>query len=586
MSQFSLPDFRQLVADSLKLWQVPGAAVAVVQDGQVLFSEGFGLRNLEQNLPVTADTLFPIASCTKAFTAMSAGLLVDEGRLEWDRPVRDYLPDFKLQDPFASERMSMRDLLIHRSGLPRHDMLWFLSNFNRRQIYERLRYLEPSKDFRAAYQYQNMMYMVAGYLVGEMAGMTWESFVQARIFERLGMARSNFSTVETRATDDYSLPYRNLDGQNKPVDFSENDGEKAAMGPAVSIVSCVNDLARWLQVHTGGGRFNGEQFISAANLAEMHRPQIVTSDEVRRQRFGFELPAYGLGWAMHAHKGKVVVEHGGNLVGFHALVSLVPDRHTGVVVLSNTVTNFLPEVLSYSIYDRLLALRVGETDWNGLFKPFLDEMRQAEKQSQAQAGEERIAGAGPSHALEDYLGEYEHPAYGVLAVRWAGEKLEIVFNDKVAVPLEHYHYDYFKAFLEDIEFLMRLSFTTDVKGNIAGFSVQLEPEVKEVYFARRPERALSDPAYLDQFTGEYIVTGLPMVVTLKGNTLSAALPGQPENLLVPYRGSEFQLKGRPGFSIQFMQDSGGHVIGAAVVQPGMVVEAVKKVVSRQSSVLS
>ena len=574
MTHFSLPEFRQFVTDSLKLWQVPGAAVAAVQDGQVLFSEGFGLRNIQQNLPVTADTLFPIASCTKAFTAMSAGLLVDEGRLEWDRPVCDYLPDFKLQDPFASQRMSMRDLLTHRSGLPRHDMLWFLSNFSRRQIYERLRYLEPSKDFRSAYQYQNMMFMVAGYLVGEIAGTTWERFVQARIFDRLGMGRSNFSAVETRASDDYSLPYRNLDEQIKPVDFSENAGEQASLGPAGSIVSCVNDLAGWLQVHTGGGRFNGEQFISTANLAEMHRPQVVTRDEVRRQRFGFEMPAYGLGWAMHAHKGKVIVEHGGNLLGFHALVSLAPDSHTGVVVLSNTVTNFLPEVLSYSIYDRLLDL--GETDWNGLFKPFLEEIRGAEKQSQAQASQERIPGAGPAHALEDYLGEYEHPAYGVLAVRRAGEKLEAVFNDRVTVPLEHYHYDYFTAFLEDIEFLMHLSFTTDVHGHIAGFSVQLEPEVKEVYFARRPERALSDPAYLAQFTGEYRLTGLSMVISLKGDLLNAALPDQPENVLVPYRGSEFQLKDRPGFSIRFKQDAQGNVNGAVVVQPGMVMEAVKK----------
>jgi hypothetical protein len=174
------------------------------------------------------------------------------------------------------------------------------------------------------------------------------------------------------------------------------------------------------------------------------------------------------------------------------------------------------------------------------------------------------------------LGEYEHPAYGVLAVRQAGETLEVVFNDKVAVPLEHYHYDYFKAFMEDIEFLMRFSFTTDVKGYIAGFSVQLEPEVKEVYFTRRPERALSVPAYLAQFTGEYEVIGLPLVISLKGNTLSAALPDQPENLLLPYRGNEFQLKGRPGFSIRFKLDAQGKVVGAAVVQPGMVLEAVKK----------
>src|SRR5579885_1593422 len=188
-----LEGIEDFVRRMLEEWKVQGCAVAIIKDGEILLSQGFGLRNTAEGLEVTPETLFPIASCTKAFTATSVALLADEGKLDWDTPVRKYLPSFRLFDSFATERMTPRDLVTHRSGLPRHDLMWYHSTRSRQELFDRLQYLEPSKDFRSLWQYQNLMYMTAGYLAGEVAGQSWEDLVQKRLFDPLGMTSSNFS---------------------------------------------------------------------------------------------------------------------------------------------------------------------------------------------------------------------------------------------------------------------------------------------------------------------------------------------------------------------------------------------------------
>src|SRR5580698_4158474 len=197
-----LNGFDDFANQALRDWKCDGFAIAVIQDGQVILSKGYGLRNVKRNLPVTTKTLFAIGSSTKSFTVSAMGALVDQGKLDWDKPVRDYLPDFKMWDPFATERMTPRDLVTHRSGLPRHDLMWYSSPFSREEIFNRLRYLEPNKDFRTTFQYQNLMFMTAGYLAGHVAGMSWEQLVHNTIFEPLGMTGSNFSVVDSQKTDD------------------------------------------------------------------------------------------------------------------------------------------------------------------------------------------------------------------------------------------------------------------------------------------------------------------------------------------------------------------------------------------------
>ncbi|MFQ6032023.1 MAG: serine hydrolase domain-containing protein, partial [Candidatus Zixiibacteriota bacterium] len=191
----------------MKEWKVPGLAISIVKEDKVIYTKGFGFRDVKKGLKVTPHTLFAIGSCTKAFTAVAMGFLVDEGKLDWDKPVREYLPSFKLKDPFASERMTPRDLVCHRSGLPRHDLVWYNSSTSREELTHRLQYLEPSKDFRTTYQYQNLMFMTAGYMVGKIAGKTWEEFVRERILEPLGMEESNFSVEDSKKAPDFALPY-------------------------------------------------------------------------------------------------------------------------------------------------------------------------------------------------------------------------------------------------------------------------------------------------------------------------------------------------------------------------------------------
>ena len=572
-----MSELRPFVEETLELWHVPGLAVAVIQDGQVILCEGFGLRNVEHNLPVTPETLFPIASCSKAFTAMTVALLVEAGKLDWDKPVREYLPSFRLQDAVATEHMTPRDLLTHRSGLPRHDLMWYGSNFGRREIFDRLRYLEPTRDLRYAFQYQNIMYMVAGLLVGEIAGTSWEQFVQTQIFDKLGMGHSNLSTVITQQSADFATPYLYRDEQLRELSFFEADGEKDAVGPAGNIISCVSDMARWLQVQLNQGRVGEAPFVSEANLVQMHTPHIFVDDPEARYRFGYEFTSYGLGWEMHAHKGQVLVHHGGALDGFAAYTSLMPRHKIGVVVLSNgdSYYNPTPSIVAHTVYDRLLGLE--PTDWNALNKPYYDEVVGAEKESKEKSSAERKVEAQTSHPIESYLGDYEHAGYGVVSIRKAEDRLQMVMNDKLALALEHYHYDIFEANLEKFDYRVKLSFGTDLKGNIAQVAIQMEPMAKDVLFTRMPDRRLTEKGFLAQFAGVYDLQKTPMTVALKGEKrLTATIEGQPEYVLVPYQGTEFNLEGLSGFSVEFQQDEDGQWTQAIVTQPGVVFVAKRR----------
>jgi CubicO group peptidase (beta-lactamase class C family) len=478
-------EFKEFVRKTLELWHVPGLAIVIVQDGRIILCEGFGLRNIEKNLSVTPGTLFPIGSCTKAFTGMSIGMLVDSGMLDWDKPVREYLPTFKLQDKFATERMTPRDLLAHRSGLPSHDLMWYASNFSRREIFNRLPHLEPSRDFRYSYQYQNIMYIMAGLLVEEIVGMSWEQFVQTRIFDRLGMTNSNLSTVVTQQAHDFASPYIYQDDQLRQIPFYEADGDKDALGPAGNISSCVVDMAKWLQVQLNRGKLGQQQFVSESTLAQMHTPHIFIDDPEVQNRLGYEVTSYGLGWRIQSHKGQVLVHHTGGIDGFAAFTSLMPRHNIGVVTLSNSdsYNNAAAQVIAYTVYDRLLGLV--PTDWNALIKPYYDDLVGAEKLNKEKSSAERKPGTQMSHPIESYQGNYEHPGYGVVSIKKVDYQLQMVINDKLTLLLKHYHYDIFEAYLERyFHRRMNVAFSNGLKGDIAQVAIQMEPMVDDVIFRR------------------------------------------------------------------------------------------------------
>jgi CubicO group peptidase (beta-lactamase class C family) len=334
------------------------------------------------------------------------------------------------------------------------------------------------------------MYVVAGILVEEISGASWEDFVQTRIFDRLGMDRSNFSTATTQGSSDFASPHFYHEGQLNVITFFHQDAAHHGMSPAGGICSCASDMAKWLQVLLHRGKLGDQVWISEAVLEEMHTPQIFTNDQEGRKRFGYEFTSYGLGWGMRSHKGQFLVEHDGMTDGFYALAALMPRHNLGVAVLSNcdayyspVQSNLAPNVIAYTLFDRLLGLE--ETDWNAQMNAACKEQEEAIRQFlKEHAANEPALDAPASHPIESYLGDYEHPGYGLVSIRKVDEKLQMIVNEKLTLPVEHCYYDVFDVIFEMTGQRQKFSFLTDLQGNISQLTCKLEPRVKEIVFTR------------------------------------------------------------------------------------------------------
>lgn len=558
-----LNGYAEYVEEKRQAWKVPGIAVAAVKDGEVIFSQGFGQRSVKDNLPVTPETIFAIGSSSKAFTAASVAIGVDDGKLDWDKPVQDYLPTFKMKDPFASARMSPRDLLCHRSGLPRHDLGWYNSAASRQELFDRLRYLEPSRDFRTHFQYQNWMYMTAGYLAGIVQGVEWEDVVRERIFKPLGMTHSQFSVDESQATSDFALPYDEKAGEIKEIPFRNI----TTIGPAGSINSNLVDMIKWVQLQLDLGKVGEQVIISETNIKQLHAPQMICNDPLWGEYFGSPVVSYGMGWFMNSFRDQFLIHHGGNIDGFSALVSFMPGQNAGMVALTNLNGNNLTQTVTYAFYDRLLG---GEgKDWHTYYKGFHDKVKEQAEKAKAESASDRVEGTQPAHALDAYVGEYENPAYGVCTISQRDDGSLLTTYNRLEMPTAHYHYDIFEATLESNETNFKLAFTTDLKGNVASVAIQLEPSVSASVFTRMPDKAMANRAFLEPFVGKYEVMGMTLTISLRGETeLVASIPGQGDQTLVPYQGTTFNLKGLSGFSIEFKRDADGAVVEAIITQPG------------------
>jgi CubicO group peptidase (beta-lactamase class C family) len=526
-------------------WKVPGAAVAVVTKDSIVLARGYGWRDVEAKLPATADTLFAIGSCSKAFTTTGLAILADEDRLDWDAPVRSYLPSFKLHDPVVSERMIVRDLVSHRSGLPRHDMVWYSSKFGRQELFDRLQYLEPSRDLRQLYQYNNLMFMAAGCLVEKLAGQAWEEFIARRILEPLGMSHTNFSVEEMSQAKDFARPYAEFKGQVVRIPFHN----LAGIGPAGSINSSAADMALWLQLNLNKGKSGTKRIVSEPELNRLQSPQMVISQPLRYDELFYG--AYGLGWNINSYRGNLLEAHSGSIDGFEARVALLPRKGFGLAVLANLSDSPLPAIISYQICDRLLGLE--PVDWNSRFRQ--EQTRAREKKEAAKIEEEKARRPGnqPSHRLEEYAGFFIHPGYGTIVIHRDSQSLKGRLNE-IPFLLTHYHYDIFRALNEALDFGYLISFRTGLKGDIESLAVELEPTVEAIIFNRAPSDRLKQIDFIKKLTGSYAFSGIVGKVVLRTTTLFFIIPGKPEYELEPYQGLEFKMKNIAGFTIEFVLD--------------------------------
>jgi CubicO group peptidase (beta-lactamase class C family) len=457
------------VASGMDDWLVPGLAIAVVKDDSVIFAKGYGVRELGKPGPVDANTLFAIASTSKAFTAAALGMLVDEGKVSWDDPVTKHLPEFEVADPYVTREITVRDLLTHRAGLARDDNLWIAAPWDREQILRHLRYLPQATSFRSRYGYNNLMFIAAGEVAGRASGTGWDDFVERRIFEPLGMERSTSRAAVVDRMENVSFGHDEIDGGIQAVPRRNYDN----IGGAGAIWSSVRDMGQWLRMQIAGGAYGGHRLLSDSVIAEMRTPQtIIRLDSVDHRMFpDTHFKAYGFGWNVQDYRGRVLVQHSGSINYTRTQVGFIPSEGIGVVAIANLSSSDLQLALMYRVLDALLGAT--PTDWNALYLELAERSRaRADERAEVLAAS-RLEGTSPSLPLHAYTGKYESDLWGELTVTQEDGRLAIHYSPEFVADLEHWHHDIFRGTWRRAgDGRSFVTFTLDEGAHITGVEVE------------------------------------------------------------------------------------------------------------------
>ncbi len=449
------------IKQAMNEWKMPGFAVAIVKNDSVIFSKGYGVRNIEKNEPVDENTNFMIASCSKAFTTASIARLVDQGKLKWDDPVIKYLPYFHMFDPWVTKEMTIRDLVTHRSGLATFsgDILWLGSTYDKDEVIHRSQYLKPTTSFRSRYGYQNIMFSVAGEVIKAVSDTNWHSYVKHNFFEPLGMERSNTSIKEMKEKGNNAWPHRTKDGNVVPhSDYYSIE----TVAPAGAINSNVIDMAQWIRLQLNKGKYGDIRIFSERQSNEMWSNNMFLGNS-----------NYGLGWFIAYNNGKRVLNHGGGMPGMISDVTIIPEEKFGMVILSNYETGMVNAIRNY-IMD--IMLNVEPKDYNKTsLESFKRRLENFEKENKRRE-EVRVKNTRPSLPLEKYCGIYEDKMYGKAEVSLKDGKLFLQFipSPTFRGELKHYHFDQFYVDWED-EFLTRgwIKFDMNFNGEIKQFAIEV-----------------------------------------------------------------------------------------------------------------
>ena len=477
---------REYVEGELKIHNIPGMAIGVIKDGKTLLAEGYGVADVEKQTKLDSQSLFGIASCTKSFTAALIAKLVDEGKIDYDTPIIEYLPDFRMYDEYTTKACTIRDMMNHRTGVPGHDSL-YTDEIDRAELFKRLRYVEPNVPMRTETQYNNVIYTMVGYIAERISGMKWDDMIKEWLFEPLGMTNSNTTIPELRASSNIAEPHwRQADGTIKKIEnWCVSPGE-----PCAAINSCVDDMLKWIQFHLNMGEWNGKQLISKECMEEMHKWQVpfpmwsVKIDEIP------PLQGYSMGWIQDYYRGHDLVYHVGDIEGYCTLMCFLPKDNVGVMVMINNHNSsiLIEQSILYTILDNVLGLEK-QRDWSELFKGeigkwggfYLDEIINL-------MPDDPVPGTKLSHDLDDYTGEYWNPGYGKIVIERDGDSLKALFRG-MEQKMEHYHYDTFKMLDIKMDTLVVTApttfYTCPYSGKITKFDVPFEPSVTPIMFEKK-----------------------------------------------------------------------------------------------------
>jgi len=456
------------VSELMQQWNLPGISVSLIQGGETIFSKAYGNRDIAGNLPMTTKTHMPIGSVTKSFTSLALGMLADEGKLDWDKPVCNYIPWLKLADPIAEKNVTARDLMCHRSGLAKYDAhAVFCTKDDRKAMVEDLQYLQPGAPFRSTLQYSNQMVMLAGYLVEVLSGMTWEDFVQKRILDELGMADTSFYAEKLGEVEDHAYGYVFTGADYMQTEYLPLRG----VAPAGGIVSNAEDMEKYLRFQMGDGSWNGKQLVSSAALEMTHTPQVIGSPYFW-QFAEITNANYGLGWFTDVYRGTKMVSHGGNTLGFSSLVTMLPEKNFGISLLTNGNSNFMIYPLTYMILDAVLGFE--DDGWNAKFQTTIGGIFAAMAEGQKAMAAMQVQGTSVTHPMEEYTGTFSHPAFGTLVLADNAGQLLGTLNGFAAMMM-HFHYDCFNLMLPTMGLSLPAQFGYGIDGKISYLDVSFEP---------------------------------------------------------------------------------------------------------------
>ncbi|HKP50240.1 MAG TPA: serine hydrolase [Gemmatimonadales bacterium] len=451
------PDFDNYVKRVMETFTVPGLSVAIVKDGKVVLAKGYGVRRMGDPTPVDARTRFGIASNTKLFTATALALLVEEGKIEWDKPVTSYLPGFAMSDPYVTHEMTVRDLLVHRSGLGlgAGDLLWWPpSTYNRKEIARRIRYIPLATSFRSAYAYDNVLYLVAGELIETVSGQPWEEFVRNRILRKVGMNDSDVRHSGAMEKGNVAGTHAEVNDTVRPVAPFTSDNTN----PAGGIMAGAADMAKWLMVQLDSGKVaDGSRLFSPASAKELWREVTPTpiggipGNQPQLAHLRAIMAGYALGLGVRDYRGYILRQHTGGLPGYLSKVAMIPDLRLGVAVLTNQESGAAFDAITYRVLDHFIGAK--SPDYPTLFNQILQQNRQKLRTAEQQAASSRDSMAGPSLPLARYAGTYRDPWYGDVKVTQEGNKLAIRLTRTPSLvgDLLHWQHDTFLARWRDRE---------------------------------------------------------------------------------------------------------------------------------------
>lgn len=431
-----------IIKEGMTDWKIPGLAVVVVKDGKTVFKKTYGVKSIQTKDPVTSETLFAMASTTKAMVAMSLGILVDEGKLNWNDKVLEHLPDFQLSDSYITADARIKDLLTHNLGIANADVLWVLDSVSTKETLKRFAHTEKIYPLRGGFTYQNIMYAAAGQVVESVSGVPWHQFMETRLFAPLGMNRSQTRAVNVEKAGNYVAPHYDFEDDGVQV-VEKNQSDQ--IGAAGMMWSTIDDVSKYLKFIQNKGVQNQDTIIRPETFDILFKPHtlIPTSQFYPTTRLTKpNWTSYGLGWFQHDYRGEKLDFHTGSLQGLIAIAGVMHNKNTAVYVFGNMDHAELRHAILYQVMD-LYAFDDETTNWHAKVFELYQNMAKNNKEREQKRKKGRVANTNTSLDLEAYTGKYQHPLCGHLDIAIENNGLKLNFNNFETIEASHWHYDTF-----------------------------------------------------------------------------------------------------------------------------------------------